>query len=142
MGFTASKASERGSLLRGPRPFGTKAHCALKCALHRDESPMSVKRCSSSVLLALCGRLILFIKRCCVRQNSYCRWKRAAVPPGVFTVHLRRAPRCRLSSAVMQMLKRAVFIYKNTRGSPQGSVILFVINPSAGLLLTHNQALL
>lgn len=46
-----------------------------------------------------------------------------------------------LSSAVMQMLKRMVFIYNNVRGSPRGSVILFVINPSAGLPLQHHQAL-
>lgn len=52
-----------------------------------------------------------------------------------------RALRYNLSSAVMQILKRMVFIYNNARGSPQGSAILFVINPSVRLLLPHNQAL-
>lgn len=44
-------------------------------------------------------------------------------------------------SMAMQMLKRVVFIYNNAWGSPQGNVILFVINPSVRLLLQHNQAL-
>ena len=54
---------------------------------------------------------------------------------------LPKVRRFNLSSAFMQMLKRMVFIYNNWRGSPQGSVILFVINPSARLLLQHNQTL-
>lgn len=46
--------------------------------------------CSFSVLVVLCYSLILFMKRCYMRQDSSCRLRRAIVLPGIFTVYPRR----------------------------------------------------
>lgn len=91
---------------KSPRHF--KGCRAWRCV----ESPVSLKPCAFSVLAVPHCSLILFTKWCCTRQNYRGVRKAPCTPWGVYRAP--KAPRCNPSSAVMQMLRRTVFIYNDT----------------------------
>lgn len=91
LGFTTGEQSKLYTAAEGPQAIWNKNLPHFKvCPAWKWISNISQTQCSFSALMAPRYRLILFMKRCCMRQDSSCRLRRAIVLPGIFTVYLRR----------------------------------------------------